>query len=958
MSKAIDKNIEKLGEYIGSPRKFIENFLYITTKEGTFIKFKLNKAQDELMTYIEECLEIGKPIRMRVLKSRQLGISTFSMALAFYWATMKRYQNCGLVAHNKDSTQSIFDKARIFYDNLPSWLQPKTNRFSSEAISYDYASEDGGGLKSGIFFGTAGGSDLFRGKTITFLHKSEKAFWEEPELLNKSLNATVPLLPNTFIIDETTANGYNFFKDEWDASKRGDNDYKPFFFGWDYDEKATMKVEKGFEFLPCEIEYMLLNDLTPEQMRWRRYTIVNDFGYSLADIENDDIDDFKQEYPLCVVGDTRIGTNLGLIKIEEAEKAEKGTYGDILRYIENPIQDIYELETYDGYTLKGTYEHPIKLVNGEFKKLGELTNEDIVELSIPKTAEEYHKITWKELGIEHNITIDEDMGRFLGYFLGDGSYSGGTLSFTCQATDDDILEKYKETVKNVFGIEPKPRKVGKNKNAIEYRITRKGLANVLKRLDVLGQDEHRNYYRKLRVPECIFRSSKSVIKEFLSALFDTDGFNDKNCARIVYFSKEKQFTKDVQLLLLTFGIKSRIKSRKAVNGKGYEYIANELILNGWRAIEFQDKIGFGCQRKIDRKNYPKTNGAKTNDLEDKVVSVKKVGREKTYNLTIKDINEFDANGIRTHNCDHEAFITSGRSVFNHKVIMKGFEYSKYIKPERYVIQSFPCNADLMVYERPEVIEEEEYDTKIVYDFEKRDYVEEKTDLLLGKNYRYANYVIGIDTSGAGQDRNVISVWHTNKKRKVAQWIMQNISEENLAKVAVEIAKLYHNAVIAPEINFSHSLVDFILKLDYDRIYIRENTKRIDKRGQALEYGWQTTNITKPLIVSYMKMALNEDYTICPDREFWDEAEYFIQEKTKSGNDTYGASYGHHDDVVMASMIARYVCDSLGINQGYTLSKYKHDYEPIKSGIIIGRDMLVGKKPKKNKFEKGVFRNNA
>ncbi|HQP00300.1 MAG TPA: hypothetical protein PL042_06800 [Caldisericia bacterium] len=614
--KKTDDRLDGLKEIVSSPRKFIESYLYIITKNQTFEIIKLNKAQDELMTYIEECLAKNKPVRIRILKSRQHGISTFVMALMFWVATMNRYKTCALVAHKEDSTRGIFDKARIFYENLPKWMQPTTNRFSSEAISYDYPEEEGGkgkgGLKSSIFFGTAGGNELFRGKTITFLHKSEKAFWENPDLLNKSLNATVPYLPGTFIIDETTANGYNFFKDEWEKSKSGDNEYKPFFFGWDYDAGAVMPVEEGFEFLPCEIEYMLLNDLTREQMRWRRYTIVNSFGYSLKDIENDDIDDFLQEYPLH---------------------------------------------------------------------------------------------------------------------------------------------------------------------------------------------------------------------------------------------------------------------------------------------------------------------------------------------------------------DHEAFIATGKSVFSQKVLQKGLAYANRIKPERYVIKSYPCNSDLMIFEKPEVKEKIIYDQKVEFNFEKKEYEYVDTDFIAGKKYYYANYVIGIDTSGLGADNNVISVWHTTTKRNVARWMIKDISEKNLAKVIVEIAKLYHNALLAPETNYSRSLIDYILELGYDNFYIKENVKRIDKQTQALEYGFQTTSVTKPVIVSYMKTSLNDDYTIIPDIEFWKEAEYYIQDRTKAGTETFNAASGYHDDIVMANMIARYVCDSMMANQGYTIrdEMVKTDSYEI-GGVFIEKPNWIkesfNRNKKQNKFEKEAFRNNA
>ena len=144
---------------------------------------------------------------------------------------------------------------------------------------------------------------------------------------------------------------------------------------------------------------------------------------------------------------------------------------------------------------------------------------------------------------------------------------------------------------------------------------------------------------------------------------------------------------------------------------------------------------------------------------------------------------------------------------------------------------------------------EEKNQKVEFNFEKKEYEYVDTDFIIGKKYHYANYVMGIDTSGLGADNNVISVWHTNTKRNVARWMIKDISEKNLAKVIVEVAKLYHNALLAPETNYSRRLIDYILELGYDNFYIKENVKRIDKQNQALEYGFQTTSVTKPVIKS-------------------------------------------------------------------------------------------------------------
>ena len=48
---------------------------------------------------------------------------------------------------------------------------------------------------------------------MRYLHKSESAFWDgDINLINSSLAPTVPDVPGTIIVNESTANGYNHFK--------------------------------------------------------------------------------------------------------------------------------------------------------------------------------------------------------------------------------------------------------------------------------------------------------------------------------------------------------------------------------------------------------------------------------------------------------------------------------------------------------------------------------------------------------------------------------------------------------------------------------------------------------------------------------------------------------------------------------------------------------------------------
>jgi hypothetical protein len=287
--------IEEYEELLGNPRNFIEKCCYITDKDAKFGLLKLNYPQEKLMRIVEKCLREKKPIRIRILKARQMGFSTLISALGFWWASMNENSAYAVVAHKDSSASSIFEKNKIFYDNLPKQLRPMTNRFNSEKISFNTPGqaeyEAMTGLRSKIFFGTAGGGELFRGETILFLHKSEVAFWEDKTgTLKKSLNATVPLSPFTAIIEETTANGYNEFKDDWDRSVRGEDDYIPLFVGWNEMVEYKMTPPPDFELNDTELALQMEYDLTDAQLYWRRYKINNDYGGNELW--------FKQEYPL------------------------------------------------------------------------------------------------------------------------------------------------------------------------------------------------------------------------------------------------------------------------------------------------------------------------------------------------------------------------------------------------------------------------------------------------------------------------------------------------------------------------------------------------------------------------------------------------------------------------------------------------------------------------------------
>ena len=206
-------------------KDYIERFYKIRTKKGELVPFKLNEAQKGLYEVIRE--NYGKkPVRIVVLKARQMGISTVTEGIITYFTTMSRNTDSVIIAHDSSASASIYNMTKLFISELPDPLKPKQKLNNARVLSFD--SDDGNGLKSSIRVGVA--NDSTRGQTYRYAHLSEVAFWDHPEEAMLSVMQCVPYDPKTIVIVESTANGFNYFYDLWSKAERGENDFIPVFF--------------------------------------------------------------------------------------------------------------------------------------------------------------------------------------------------------------------------------------------------------------------------------------------------------------------------------------------------------------------------------------------------------------------------------------------------------------------------------------------------------------------------------------------------------------------------------------------------------------------------------------------------------------------------------------------------------------------------------------------------------
>ena len=261
---------------------YAKHAIKIRTKNADVKPLVLNAPQTKLHEAIENQRKTTGKVRIIILKARQQGFSTYTSG-RMYWTLSQRKARKGLVvAHQADSSRTIFDMYRRTHSEMPELLKPSTSYSSRKELVFS-------GLDSGIMVSTAGGEGIARGETFTDTHLSEVAFWPSAtaeDNLNALLQA-IPNAPDTSIYIESTANGMSgVFYNLWQGAVDGSNGFFPFFSPWFDSPEYTEEVDDGFERTYEEEELVKEFGLTDGQLMFRRRKVAQN-----------GIDKFKQEYP-------------------------------------------------------------------------------------------------------------------------------------------------------------------------------------------------------------------------------------------------------------------------------------------------------------------------------------------------------------------------------------------------------------------------------------------------------------------------------------------------------------------------------------------------------------------------------------------------------------------------------------------------------------------------------------
>lgn len=448
--------------------------------------------------------------------------------------------------------------------------------------------------------------------------------------------------------------------------------------GGDFGEEMLKFIRKTTDKYEWIFIGALPDELSDIKNKITFHTWKNVFEYpkTLKDCEPDiclaPLMDVEFNQCKCVIGDTKVVTENGIKEIKNINIGDfiwqENSYKEVIANIKYDNRKIVKIKTYYGFELGGTENHRIRS-NGEFKCLSDFNINDEVDLSFFEFKNEYQYLSaplfltkklddldFSQLNddILPKIKINERWGRFIGYILGDGHIrtGSGSVGISCDGSYQDVVDDI-----SLFGKE-----IGLNQlTYVKKKIKKKESHGYRdgKGIDVIFNSRNLRWFlaekigfsgryeKNLNVPEVILNSPKSVIKEFIRGLFESDGTVSKDNPQISFVTKHENLSKQIQFILLGFGILSRIIRRKT--GGKYYYT---LILNRQACDIFYREINFlsKCKKErlkniVDKKH---SNVYKEWELKDKIIDIS-YGEEDVYDVQVPDGEYYLANGIISHN---------------------------------------------------------------------------------------------------------------------------------------------------------------------------------------------------------------------------------------------------------------------------------------------------------------------
>ena len=351
----------------------------------------------------------------------------------------------------------------------------------------------------------------------------------------------------------------------------------------------------------------------------------------------------------CLAKNTLVTTKKGLFPIQDLIGKEVEIWdGNQWTKVDNfrvtgENQEMLKIELQDGSVLRCTSYHNFILSDGSIKKAIDLKVND--ELKESENIPEIHG----------DIQVK---GAYLkGFILGDGFYSDEDVILPLYDSKWDCKDRLLQSALEI-PADKSYNGIAKDLGFTEPNESRSD------RMMMHGLNLRRNELKsfgleyKQSLPKEIYQWNLESKKEFIAGLFDSDGTaqDTKNAYGYQFWSIHLDFIRDLQLLLKTIGVKSRIDCSKKAgfkdfnDGYGSYYAQNcyRLTISQRYSIALAKQVKFARLKDFSSRETKYNVRLKHNFIK----SISEDGiDEKVYCCTVPTNNQFSCNyAILLGNC--------------------------------------------------------------------------------------------------------------------------------------------------------------------------------------------------------------------------------------------------------------------------------------------------------------------
>lgn len=257
----------------------------------------------------------------------------------------------------------------------------------------------------------------------------------------------------------------------------------------------------------------------------------------------------------------------------------------------------------------------------------------------------------------------------------------------------------------------------------------------------------------------------------------------------------------------------------------------------------------------------------------------------------------------------EAFLASGRCVFDQEKLVMRIEYLK-----RHYKQQPPKRGCFRFKWRDPESQDVILDDSI-------EWVDQKDGpIILYEDVRPGYpYVIGGDTKGEGKDKYAGTVINnaTGKRCASLHWSLSNSKPFTWQMYC--LGRYFNTALIGIEMNFNTAPIEELQRLKYPKQYIRQQYDSMGKPAQR-KFGWKTDGNTRPLIIDKEIDLIENNIELFSDVTMLEECLTFIYDE----NGRPDAESGKHDDLLISDMIA----NEIRSQQSFIVSEQVIEAKPL------------------------------